>query len=546
MMENQDNNNSAPAAPRRVRARFKHDPREDQMRKAAVITVILMIAVAALPSVGCGTPSVIKIGVIAEITGSIPAVGTSCKNGATLAAKQINDAGGVTVAGAKHKVELVIKDSANRPEQAVSMAKTLIDQDGVLAIVGPNATGDTLPAAAETEKSGVVLVTPWSTSPKTTLDGEGKPKKFVFRVCVTAAYESNQLAKFARSTLKAAAAAVLYDETADVLKIQAEDFRNSFTAAGGNVVAYEAYKPADNSYSAQLAKIKAASAAVLFLPTYYTEVPAILQQSRAAGITAQFIGSNGWSTPDLIASCGQVIEGSYLFNMYSPESKDPLTRKFVRDYQAAYNGVPDDVAALSYDAVGLIKKGLEDAANADRASLDASMLKIRDFAGATGDMRFSADSRDPFRGAVILKVENGQFKLFKELPRKATKDDVVSFVKEAVAYAKKNGKEKALAAFSDKNGPFEKGELYIFAYDFNGNVIAHGGDQTLIGKNLMSMTDPNGLPVIQELTGLAKQGGGWLDYMWPNPQDGGKVEGKVGYVVKVDNTCFLGSGIYVQ
>ncbi len=513
------------------------------MRKTLIVAIAAILTITGLSFAGCGKTPVIKIGVIAEITGIIPAVGESCRNAATLAAEEINNSGGVSVGGKLYQVELVVKDSAGNPEQAAAAARELIDNDDVVAIVGPNATSNATTAAEEAENNGVVLVTPWSTSPKTTLDAAGGPRKYVFRVCVTASYEGEQLAKFARGNLGAAKAAVLFDQTAEVLKIQAEDFRKSFIAVGGSMVAYEACQSGDKDFTAQLAAIKAAGPDVLFLTAYYNEVPILLEQARGAGITAQIIGSNGWSTPDIIAQSGANIEGSYVFNMYSPQSEDTGTQEFVRAYQARFGSMPDDVAALSYDAVGLVAEGLEGAAGISRQALDDSLLEVGEFNGVTGNMRFRPDSRDPYRGAVILKVENGAFVLFTQLYAKATRDDVVAIVEEAVDYAKANGKEKALAEFSNPKGLFNRGELYIFAYDFNGINIAHGGNKAFIGQDLINMKDPNGVMVIQELIKQSEKGSGWLDYMWDNPQTG-KVEPKVGFVMKVDDTWWLGSGIY--
>ncbi len=125
----------------------------------------------------------------------------------------------------------------------------------------------------------------------------------------------------------------------------------------------------------------------------------------------------------------------------------------------------------------------------------------------------------------------------------AKRQAVVTFVQEAVAYVQANGKDKALAEFSDPNGSFKRGELYIYAYDFNANVIAHGGDASLIGKNLIDYTDPNGVKAIQGLIEVARGGEGWFVYTWNNPQTG-KQEPKLGYVMKVDDTWWLGSGTY--
>jgi cytochrome c len=137
----------------------------------------------------------------------------------------------------------------------------------------------------------------------------------------------------------------------------------------------------------------------------------------------------------------------------------------------------------------------------------------------------------------VLAVENSKVS-------KPSKADVVTFVNKAVDYAKKNGKEKALKEFMNKKGAFVKGELYIYAYDFKGTVIAHGGQPDLVGKNLIDMKDKNGVMVIQGLIKLAKSGGGWLKYLWPNPLDNNKIEPKLGYAKKVDDTWWLGSGIY--
>ncbi len=388
------------------------------MKKALAVAAIFSLAlilVAGFSLAGCGSTQTIKIGVIAELTGSIPAVGESCRNAVTLAADDINRAGGISIAGKSYRVELVIKDSANQPEQAAAAATDLIDKDKVVAIVGPNATANTLPAAAVAEGSHVALVTPWSTSPLTTLDSAGNPRKYVFRMAVTTAYQAQHLANFSRDKLGAATAAVLFDDTADVLRIQADDIRNSFTAAGGNIAAFQGFQPPDTDVSTQVAAIKAAAPDVLFLAAYYNDVPALLRQVKGAGITAQIVGTDAWSTPDIIAQAGQDVEGAYVFNMYSPQSTGPGTQEFVAAYEAAHGDVPDDIAALSYDAVGLVRVALENSQSTERQSLDGALLGLREFTGVSGTMRWTPESRDPLRSAVMLKVVGGQFVLFAQL-----------------------------------------------------------------------------------------------------------------------------------
>ena len=125
-----------------------------------------------------------------------------------------------------------------------------------------------------------------------------------------------------------------------------------------------------------------------------------------------------------------------------------------------------------------------------------------------------------------------------------TQADVAAFVDKAIAYAGEHGKEAALAAFNAPSGEFNHGELYIFAYDFNGKNLAHGYDQSLVGKDLIDLTDPTGKPIIKEFVRIAKRGSGWLNYVWANPANNDRVEPKLAYITKVDDDWLLGAGTY--
>ena len=129
-------------------------------------------------------------------------------------------------------------------------------------------------------------------------------------------------------------------------------------------------------------------------------------------------------------------------------------------------------------------------------------------------------------------------------PQAATKEEMVAFVQEAVAYAKQNGKAKALAEFSRRNGSFVRGELYIYAYDANGTTLAHPVNPEKIGVNRMNEADADGNLFIQQLSTAASDGSGFVSYTYINPLHNNTVEKKLGYAMKVDDTWWLGSGIY--
>lgn len=143
------------------------------MRRVSSVLVALLVLGGLL--VGCaptGGEQTIKVGVVAELTGDIPAVGASCKNAAEMAVQEINDAGGLEVGGRKYKIELFIEDNAGKADQSAAAAQKLITQQNVVAIIGPNASRYAIPASEIAESAKVVLISPWSTNPKTTLDAK--------------------------------------------------------------------------------------------------------------------------------------------------------------------------------------------------------------------------------------------------------------------------------------------------------------------------------------------------------------------------------------
>lgn len=382
------------------------------MRKLGCIVLFLLAGLLVL-TCGGEKSNTIRIGVIAELTGDMPAVGESCKKAAELAVKEMNDAGGLDVGGKKYKVDLFVEDNAGKAEQSASAGQKLITQQKVLAVVGPNATRYAIPASEIAESSKVVLITPWSTNPKTTLDAKtDKPKKFVFRACFIDPFQGRVLAKFALDGLKARKAAVLYDVASDYNKGIAEYFKATFEQNGGQIVAFETYTTNDKDFSGQLTKIKRASPDVIFLPNYYSEVPLQIQQAKRLGITVPFLGSDSWGSAELLKLCGNECEGYYFSTHYAADAATPAAAKFIKAFQAKYNAVPDDVAALTYDAFELLWLAIKSAGSIDRQAVRDALAKVPTYDGVTGMMQFKEGSGDPIKGAVILKIKEGKFTYF--------------------------------------------------------------------------------------------------------------------------------------
>jgi cytochrome c len=124
-----------------------------------------------------------------------------------------------------------------------------------------------------------------------------------------------------------------------------------------------------------------------------------------------------------------------------------------------------------------------------------------------------------------------------------TSAEATAMVKKAVAYLKANGKEKTLAEVSKSSGQFVDRDLYISVYDMNGNVLAHGTNPKLIGKDVSALKDANGKEFIKDILSQAKASGkGNSDYVWPNPVTK-ELQPKTVYFEKADDIVFS-SGYY--
>lgn len=126
---------------------------------------------------------------------------------------------------------------------------------------------------------------------------------------------------------------------------------------------------------------------------------------------------------------------------------------------------------------------------------------------------------------------------------RGTAAEAKALLDKAVAFYKANGQAKAFAAFNDSKGQFVNKDLYIFALDMNGKILAHGANAALIGKDMMGAKDADGKLFMKEMVETAKtKGKGSIDYKWESPKTK-KVEQKSSYVEKMGDVV-LGCGYY--
>lgn len=347
----------------------------------------------------------LKIGVSAPLTGDISTLGQSTQNAVLMAESEINAAGGIKVGSSKRKVKFIIEDDENKPESTATVFQKLINQDRVLAIIGSQASKCSNAGAPIAESAQVPQITPWSTNPNVT-----KGRSYIFRACFIDPFQGRVVAEYALKNLKKKTAAVLYDVASDYNKGIAEVFRAEYTKAGGKIVGFETYNTNDKDFSAQLSKIKGANPAILFLPNYFNEVPLQIQQARKLGLTCTVIGSDGWDDPQLLKIGGKDMDGTYFTNHYSPDIKRPAAQHFITAYEKKYGRKPDAAAALTYDSAYILFKAIAKAGKADSKAIRNAIAATKGFKGVTGDITYEGTG-DPVKGAVVIRIDNGQFVL---------------------------------------------------------------------------------------------------------------------------------------
>lgn len=360
----------------------------------------------------------IKVGFNIPLTGDIPKVGEGSKYAAEILLAEVNGAGGIKVGDKTYKLQFIYEDNESKAESATAAALKLITQDQVLAVIGPQSSKQAIPAGEVCNSYKTPMISPWSTNPQTTKD-----RPYVFRACFLDPFQGPVAAKFATEEFQAKKAAVLYDIASDYPKGLAEYFKEAFEKihGPGSVVAFETFTTKDRDFSAQLTNIIKSNADVLFTPQYYDEVPLIVKQAHQLGWKKPIMGSDSWGSAELMKLCGDDCKGLFFTTHYAAAGAKGATKEFIDKYNAKYGYIPDDVAALTWDAVRLLLQavqntgGLTGNLEKDRENVKNALAQIKDFDGITGKMTFTPEG-DPIKCAVVVKIsDKGDFEFYKSV-----------------------------------------------------------------------------------------------------------------------------------
>jgi branched-chain amino acid transport system substrate-binding protein len=367
------------------------------------------------PSAGAGasqgTATTIKIGGGFALTGAESALDLPAANGAKLAVKQINAAGGVNGA----QIELIVHDSKYDMAVTAQTAKQFVEQDKVPLFIGYTDTDSVLASGPTFQNAKIPFITVGATSPKIpTQVGD-----MMFLACFGDNVQAAVGAEYSYKTF-GHNAYFLWDKGIEYTTLLGAYFKARFTELGGTIALEDSYADDATDFSAQITKIKALSPQPDF---YYVaampyNIGPLVKQFRDAGITGPIVGGDGYDTPDLISVAGAAADNVFFTThalMDATGGTDGI-KKFMADYKAEYGHDPENAfAALGYDTINLLVDAIKRAGSTDSAAVKAAIEATKDFQGITGAITFSADSHVPQKGVTVIAVKGGKFTLGAEL-----------------------------------------------------------------------------------------------------------------------------------
>ena len=377
-----------------------------QKEEIPVKKVLSMVLVLMLTCVLCASAEqTLVIGGTGPLTGDYATYGTSVRNGATLAAEEINEAGGVN--GILFDVKM--EDDQADPEKAINGYSILVDE-GMQVSLGAVTSGACLSLIEEAQVDGMLVITP-SASQKECVQYDN-----CFRVCFTDPMQGVYAADFISDNAIATKVAIIYDKSNDYSVGIHDNFVSRAGEVGIDVVTDQAFTSQSNiDFSVQLQAVKDSGAELVFLPIYAQEADYILTQAKSAGIEATFFGCDGLD--GILTKIGEgntdACEGVMLLTPFAADAQDEKTVNFTTKYKEQFGETPDQFAADAYDAVYAIKAAMEQAGITDlddpdlNEKLISAMTEIT-VEGVTGTMTWDAEG-EPSKSATAVVIKDGAY-----------------------------------------------------------------------------------------------------------------------------------------
>ena len=341
----------------------------------------------------------ITIGTVTTNSGTAAAYGEAEGKGFELAVSEINAKGGIN----GKKVKLESMDDKGDATEASNAFNKLSGDNNVLAVAGPTISATTAAVAPLADQAKLVTIAPAATSDSI------ETGNYLFRTCFKDSYQGEVAARFAAENLKVKKVAVLYGTGDPYSSGVGEAFAKAAEKLGLEVVDKESSSSADDTeYSAQLQKIQASGAELLYAPYYYSVAgPYIIPQARSVGFEGYVMGPDGYDGLKLTGDKSQYNKTYYTTHYSADDNTNTKVQDFIKSYKEKNNAEPNTFAALGYDTIYMLKQAIEKAGkNATREDVRNAVTGMN-FDGVTG--KFTMDkSGSPTKSVIVLEMKDGK------------------------------------------------------------------------------------------------------------------------------------------
>lgn len=350
-----------------------------------------------------GTAAGYTFAVIGPFSGDNAQYGVNLQKGVQLAADQINASGGIK----GKQLQLEFLDTQCTATGAATAAAKIAADPSVFAVIGDVCSSATLAALPILARAGISEFSGDSSSPQITDVVKQNGYTNFARTIPSDDVVAKNLVKLAATFLGKKRIAVIYSNDGFGQGIWAYQ-QPAIPALGATLADAESYTPSTTKdFTPQLTKIAAAKPDALIIDGYYNDAgPMVAQMARVGLQDIPVICSAGIDQAGFIQLGGAAAEGAYVFTYYSPTNPSPANQKFVADFKAKYNGMPNEQAAYGYELPFILKQAIEQGAT--RGNL-AQVVKGLTFVGPTGTTSFDSNGDVIGKGAVVLQVQSGTF-----------------------------------------------------------------------------------------------------------------------------------------
>lgn len=388
--------------------------------KVLAVTASALLALACMPLGGCAdggtadggdTAEPYRIGAVLSLAGTYAGLGIPEKNAIELEVARINEAGGID----GRPIEVIYEDDATDAAKAQAAAVRLIDEEGVLAIMGASGTGQTMAMRSDAERAGVPIISMAGGSVITDDFSE-----WVFQTPwpnrIVVPFVLDQIAAAGYTTVG------LISDTGGY-GVDGRDYVLAHAGDSGvTIVADETYNAGDTDMSSQLTKIRTAQPDAVLIWAAGKEAAIIARNARQLNMTQPLYGGSGIARKEFIEGAAEAAEGVRLGTgkILVPEAFGEgseayeVAMSFITRYEAEYGSRPDIFAGHAYDAIGLIADALGRIdGDVTSASLRDALEETDGWVGIDGTFTYSAADHNGLTQdeMVLYVIEGGTWRL---------------------------------------------------------------------------------------------------------------------------------------